>query len=68
MHTCDLRSGGAQGMGGQDKARRSGAPGPHAHGNAATWWTTGGHMCVCSDKHQTTPATTSTAPVHQLAL
>ena len=34
MHTRDPWSGGAQGVDGRDNARRSGAPGPHAHGNA----------------------------------
>ena len=35
MHMRDPRSGGVQGVGGRDNARRSGAPGPHAQGNAA---------------------------------
>ena len=35
MRTCDSRSGGAHGVDGWYNARRSGAPGPHAHGNAA---------------------------------
>ena len=34
MRTRDPWSGGAQGVDGQYNARRSGAPGPHAHGNA----------------------------------
>ena len=34
MHTRDPWSGGAQGVDGRYSARRSGAPGPHAHGNA----------------------------------
>ena len=33
MHTRDPWSGGAQGVDGRYNARRSGAPGPHAHGN-----------------------------------
>ena len=35
MRTRDPRSGGAQGLDGRYNSRRSGAPGPHAHGNAA---------------------------------
>ena len=35
MHTRDPWSGGAQGVDGRYNARRSGAPGPHTHGNAA---------------------------------
>ena len=36
MHTgVPPRSGGAQGVDGRDNVRRSGAPGHHAHGNAA---------------------------------
>ena len=35
MHKRDPWSGGAQGVDGWDNARRSGAPGRHAHGNAA---------------------------------
>ena len=36
MRTHDPRSGGAQGMDGRYNAGRSGAPGPHTHGNTAT--------------------------------
>ena len=35
MRPHDPRSGGAQGVDGRYNAWRSGAPGPHAHGNAA---------------------------------
>ena len=35
MRTRDPRSGGAQGVDGWYNVWRSGAPGPHAHGNAA---------------------------------
>ena len=35
MRTRDPQSGGAQGVDGWDNTRRSGAPGPHAHGTAA---------------------------------
>ena len=35
MRTRDPQSGGAQGVDGRYNARRSGAPGHHAHGNAA---------------------------------
>ena len=35
MRTRDPRSGGAQGLDGRYNARRSGTPGPHAHGNVA---------------------------------
>ena len=34
MRTRNPRSGGVQGVDGRRNARRSGAPGPHAHGNA----------------------------------
>ena len=34
MRTRDPWSGGAQGVDGRYNARRSGAPGPHTHGNA----------------------------------
>ena len=55
-------------MDGRYNARRSGAPGPHAHGNAATQVlrTTGGRRrCVGSKPRQTTPATTSTPSIRQ---
>ena len=42
-------------MDGRDNARRSGAPGPHAHGNPARH--------VMDDRRA--PATFSTAPAHQ---
>ena len=35
MRTCDPWSGGAQGSDGRYSTQRSGAPGPHTHGNAA---------------------------------
>ena len=35
MRTRDPQSGGAQGVDGRNKMRRSRAPGPHAHGNEA---------------------------------
>ena len=35
MCTREPRSGGAQGVDGRNNVRRSGAPGPHAHGNVA---------------------------------
>ena len=65
VHTCDPRSAGAQGVDGRDNARKSGAPGPHILGHAARH-AVDDRRCMGSENRQTTPAATSTAPVHQL--
>ena len=62
MPTRQPRSGGAQGVVGRGNTQRSGAAGPHTHGNAARHVVDGGRRCVGSENRQTTPqqpATTS---------
>ena len=67
MRMRDPQSGGAHGVGGRYNAWRSGAPGPHAHGNVGRQvvddWRAEVHG---QQNRQMTPATTSTTSIRHL--
>ena len=52
MRTRDPRSGGAQGVDGRKGAGRSGAPGPHAHGNVGRQVKDNRRAEVCGQRKQ----------------
>ena len=62
MRARDPRSGSAQGADGQCNARRSGARGPHAHGNAVRLVVDDQRAEVRGQRKPSNPAATSTTP------
>ena len=66
MRTRDPRSGGAQGVDGKALGGVGHLGLTHTETWEGRWWTTAGRRSVGSENRQTTPAPTSTTPVHQL--